>query len=91
MGNSKKLLDFQGLSHVINNFKKIFALKTDIPNQYTHPAYPPHSSGLYKITVDDQGHVSEIANVTKEDILSLGIFSDNSFELKNEGDLYFNW
>lgn len=40
---------------------------------YTHPAYTPRTSGLYKITVDATGHVSAVTAVTKTDITNLGI------------------
>lgn len=42
-------------------------------NKYTHPAYTAKSSGLYKVTVDAQGHVSATSPVTKSDITALGI------------------
>ena len=42
-------------------------------NNYTHPAHTAHESGLYKVTVDAQGHVSDAEAVTKEDITGLGI------------------
>ena len=42
-------------------------------NNYTHPAHTAHESGLYKVTVDAQGHVSGAEAVTKEDITGLGI------------------
>ena len=42
-------------------------------NRYTHPSYTTRSSGLYKITVDAQGHVSNVSAVTKSDITALGI------------------
>ena len=42
-------------------------------NNYTHPSFTAKSSGLYKITVNDQGHVSATANVAKSDIVALGI------------------
>ena len=38
-----------------------------------HPSFSTHSSGLYKITVNNQGHVTDVAAVTKEDITALGI------------------
>ena len=38
-----------------------------------HPSFSTHSSGLYKITVNNQGHVTGVAAVTKEDITALGI------------------
>ena len=40
---------------------------------YTHPTHTPKDSGLYKITVDNQGHVSDVTAVQKSDITSLGI------------------
>ena len=40
---------------------------------YTHPSYTPKSSGLYKVTVDNTGHVSATTTVTKSDITNLGI------------------
>lgn len=40
---------------------------------YVHPKFTPHDAGLYKITVNDEGHVSDATAVTKEDITALGI------------------
>lgn len=51
---------------------------TDTNTVYTHPSYTAHSSGLYKITVDSKGHVSEATAVTKADITNLGIPSTNT-------------
>ena len=51
----------KGISKNANNFT------------YTHPSYQAHDSGLYKITVDAQGHVSAIQKVNKSDITALGI------------------
>lgn len=45
---------------------------------YTHPTHTQRESGLYKITVDAYGHVYAVSNVTKDDITSLGIPSENS-------------
>lgn len=42
-------------------------------NKYEHPTYDVHESGLYKITVDASGHVSSVKNVSKGDIVTLGI------------------
>lgn len=42
-------------------------------NAYSHPTYTSRSSGLYKITVNNSGHVSGATKVTKADITSLGI------------------
>lgn len=40
---------------------------------YTHPAHTAKESGLYKMTVDAEGHVSAADAVTKDDITGLGI------------------
>lgn len=40
---------------------------------YTHPAYTPADSGMYKVTVDATGHVFATAPVEKNDITALGI------------------
>lgn len=42
-------------------------------NYYTHPTYTSKYSGLYKISVDSTGHVSNASAVTKNDITALGI------------------
>ena len=42
-------------------------------NNYVHPDYTQATKGLYKITVDSLGHVSNTEAVTKEDIAELGI------------------
>ncbi len=40
---------------------------------YTHPNFTAAAAGLYKVTVDAQGHVTATAAVTKADITGLGI------------------
>ena len=40
-------------------------------NAYSHPGYTARSSGLYKITVDSTGHISDVTAVTKADITAL--------------------
>lgn len=42
-------------------------------NAYIHPSYTAKSSGLYKVTVDNMGHVSAATAVAKSDITALGI------------------
>ena len=42
-------------------------------NKYVHPVYTAKDSGLYKVTVDGEGHVSATAAVEKSDITGLGI------------------
>lgn len=50
---------------------KITIASTD--TKYTHPTYTAKTSGLYKVTVDETGHVSAATTVTKDDITALGI------------------
>ena len=52
--------------------------KLDGLNNYTHPSFAAHGSGLYKITVDENGHVTAAEAVTKEDITDLGIPGQNT-------------
>ena len=40
---------------------------------YTHPSHAAKAAGLYKVTVDAEGHVSAAEAVTKTDITGLGI------------------
>ena len=42
-------------------------------NNYTHPSFTQRAAGLYKITVNNQGHVSAATAVAKSDIIALGI------------------
>lgn len=42
-------------------------------NFYEHPVHDSRSLGLYKVTVDGEGHISTVALVEKEDIVALGI------------------
>ncbi len=42
-------------------------------SNYTHPSYTARAQGLYKITVDAQGHVSAATAAAKSDITALGI------------------
>ena len=44
---------------------------------YTHPTHTSAASGLYKVTVNNLGHVTATSAVTKSDITSLGIASDS--------------
>ena len=53
-----------------NGYIKIDETETLV---YTHPAYTTKAEGLYKVTVDATGHVSNTTDVTKEDITALGI------------------
>ena len=42
-------------------------------NKYVHPTHTAAASGLYKTTVDEEGHVTDTTPVTKDDITKLGI------------------
>lgn len=68
-------------------------VKKDVPEdadftKYVHPSHSPASSGLYKITVDNLGHVSAVTPATKDDIIALGMepaFTKNNAFNKNFG------
>lgn len=49
-----------------------------IPEAYTHPAYTAKTSALYKVAVDNTGHVSAATAVSKADIVALGIPAVNT-------------
>lgn len=57
----------------IQENKTEIAKKLDKTDAYVHPSHAAHASDLYKITVDKFGHVSNVASVSKEDIVGLGI------------------
>ena len=40
---------------------------------YVHPTYTAYASGLYKVTVSEEGHVTAAVAVQKSDITALGI------------------
>ncbi len=49
---------------------------------YAHDTFTAHDSGLYKIAVNSEGHVSTATAVTKSDITALGIpSSDTTYSL----------
>lgn len=55
-------------------------------NFYEHPTHASHSSGLYKVTVDESGHVSGATLAEKEDIVVLGIpAQDTTYDEEIEG------
>lgn len=45
---------------------------------YTHPTFTAHGEGLYKVQIDDEGHVSNATQVVKSDITDLGIPGENT-------------
>lgn len=60
-------------------------LEADVPADakftdtvYEHPEHAAKENGLYKVTVDGQGHVSEATPVTAEDINKLGVTADEA-------------
>lgn len=79
---SKKVNSVPGKGLSTNDFTDDLKSKLDNidteANKYSHPTYTPKSSGLYKVTVDETGHVSETSAVTKKDITDLGIPGTNT-------------
>ncbi len=73
--------------------KTTYTLEKSVPSDakftdtvYTHPTHTEKVNGLYKVTVDDKGHVSETAAVTKSDITALGIpAQDTVYTLPSAG------
>ena len=67
--------DGKGLSD--ENFTAAYKDKLDGiaagANKYVHPTHTAAASGLYKTTVDEEGHVTATTPVTKDDITNLGI------------------
>lgn len=51
---------------------KLATIETNA-NFYEHPTYTSYTSGLYKVIIDDSGHVSGATLAAKEDIVALGI------------------
>ena len=68
-------VDGKGLS--ANDFTDGLKEKLDqisaAANKYIHPIHTSYDSGLYKIQVDEEGHIVSAELVTKEDITELGI------------------
>lgn len=55
-------------------------------NKYVHPTHTTASSDLYKVEIDDQGHVKATTKVTKADITDLDIpGQDTTYTVKTEG------
>ena len=60
------------LNLIAANKSKLDTIDTHA-NNYSHPTHTAAAEGLYKVTVDNLGHVSHTTAVTKEDITKLGI------------------
>jgi hypothetical protein len=76
---------WEGMHVYVTNTKKTYEYKGNktweeviTGSKYIHPKYTKRSNGLYKITVDDTGHVSDVSSVTKSDITALGIPGANT-------------
>lgn len=56
-------------------------------NKYIHPSYTAQNSGMYKMTIDAQGHVSSVAAIEKSDITALGIpAQDTTYNFADDYD-----
>lgn len=54
-------------------------------NKYVHPSHTAAASGLYKVTVDNFGHVTAVVKATASDITALGIAgSDTTYDPATE-------
>ena len=76
-------VDGMGLStndYTTSEKDKLAAIEANA-NFYEHPVHTSHSSGLYKVIVDESGHVSGATLAEKEDIVALGIpAQDTTYE-----------
>ena len=61
-------LDSDGLVYLWSKIKALV-----VANKYVHPTHTSKDSGLYKVTVDTEGHVTAATAVAKSDITALGI------------------
>ena len=66
----------KGLSS--NDFTDTEKTKLAGLQNYTHPTFTARTNGLYKITVNNNGHVIDVTEVTKQDIEALGVTGVNT-------------
>lgn len=59
---------------LVENNTDWYAVRTG----YTHSTHEKHNIGFYKIETDELGHVVSVEEVTKEDIVNLGIPSEDT-------------
>lgn len=82
-----KFLTKEWLEKQLENFAEIigsvFVKKDDLKK------YTPIESGFYKISADEDGNVSSVEPVTKDDIIQLGIVTGYDFTLDEDGNLYY--
>lgn len=57
---------------------------TDDDTIYTHPSHTSHAKGFYKFANNSEGHVTDAVNVTKADIMALGIPDDEKLDGKQD-------
>lgn len=69
---NKSILDATTASYTTEEQTKLSGIEANA-NAYVHPEYTEQASGLYKVTVDNKGHVSAVSAVEKADITALGI------------------
>lgn len=78
----------KGLSS--NDFTSEYKDKLDkIEGSYSHPSYSSCSLGIYKISVDNLGHISQTTPISKTDLTSMGLQSKIETITKNEIDAMF--
>lgn len=80
-----KFVDYLGLS-----IFKSKIIDFIIKHEYHHPSYTPKQSGIYKITVDETGHISSAVPVTKQDIIDADIFPEYDFTIDEDGELTYS-
>lgn len=64
--------DFSAGLMSVSMYAKLSGIE-DGANKYIHPSFTAQKEGFYKVTINNQGHVSAVKAVTKGDITALGI------------------
>lgn len=82
--NNKSILDKIEQPYTTAERDKLAGLEN-----YVHPAHTAYNKGMYKVAVDDEGHVTKAETMTKSDITALGIPGEDTnttYELSKSGN-----
>lgn len=73
----------ENTTYVLNEDDECFKLtgsdeSSSSVKKYKHPSYQNYKSGLYKIAVDDTGHVEDAVLATSEDFTNMGLLTSDT-------------
>lgn len=81
IGDYAKASDLTALADRVKAVEDKLAGIEEGANKYVHATHTEAAEGLYKVTVDAEGHVSKTTSVVKDDITALGIpAQDTTYE-----------